>query len=235
MTQKNLFIILSATLLLFGSLLGCTSGGYGISNKNAYCTHNYNPLKIEGDNAYKGKLQVKPGEPFSPQTGTYAYKKSEVYYYDATNDIKIHVMESVDGSGSKNKSIVCAGGKGISPEMQSVNFSIPVVSDIKVIDAGHIKIKTRLYHIDAPSRKNQGWLEYDITEQEIDYVDGSPQNIYNDYPAIDQFYFLTLKSSPTAYQLIAHLNDTMKDQKSGKDVNISIRSSVVYNTPQPIE
>ncbi|OFZ19370.1 MAG: hypothetical protein A2Z20_01945 [Bdellovibrionales bacterium RBG_16_40_8] len=228
MKQNKIYFFLLTFFLALSYLSACTNGSSSVINKNLYCAHDYNPIKIESDNSYNGKVRVKPGEPFVPQVGTYTYQKSEVYYHDTTQDIKIHLMEFNDKAGVASKNIVCVGGKGISPSMSPISFSVPVVSDIKIIDESHTKIKTRLYQFNVQNIPNEPWLSFSVSEQETDYIDGSPQDIYNGIADVDQFYFMTLKTSPVSHQLAAYLKNSMQDQKSGIELDISIRTSVYY-------
>lgn len=221
--------IIAITLITV--LVGCTSGGQSFE-KNGFCNQKYSPLTLEADANYD-KTTLKPGEPFLPSTEAqeYAYAGMDFFYFDKANNIKLHLQEVVqDGVAnqpSESKlSINCAGGKGIGFGMEPATYTLTFVSDLKTSTDGILLIKTRTVYFDLrPRETGMAWLIKSVTAEDESFKVGAPQDFFADFQEAAQ-YFLKPKALPQEYFLLSHLKNAIRDQKSGRDGELIVRTRV---------
>ncbi|MEQ1664639.1 MAG: hypothetical protein ABL927_04610 [Bdellovibrionales bacterium] len=200
----------------------CSSQGNPIS-MIPLCPISYKPLDISKSKLYSDKIEVKPG--FNPPANDYAYSGSELFYYDKTQDIKIHLIDTLTSEGKNKVSVLCVGGTGLKKGMNPLSFDLQFVSDLLIEANGKSQIRNRAYHIDIRERVGEAPLLISADREDIVYVNGSPVDTFLNYDSSTQF-FLQNARAPKKFDLHAELTSTLRDSKSNKVADLEIRTIV---------
>jgi hypothetical protein len=222
MKLSNLLItILSAT-----AFVACSNGGRSYS-KVPYCPVGVEQLALAGDENYNRKVQLKPNEPIATEQTDFAFGSAQAYYYDTVNDIQILLNSTRDASGAIKTSVGCVGGSGFNPSLKAHVLDIPVISDL-LVNNNSTEIRTRVFKIDLQYREpGEPWLKFSSDVLATEFVPGDVLNFYPDYQEVSQ-YFTQLKNDPTTHQLVSHMKTVGRDDKSGRDGEVIVRTLVNY-------
>lgn len=215
-------------LMIFCSsfIIACSSGGRGYS-KVPYCARDVDQLALAADENYNRKTQLKPNEPIVPALTDFAYVSAQAYYYDTVNDIKILLNSTREESGAFKTVVGCVGGRGFTPEMNSVQAEIPVISDL-LVNGQTTEIRTRIFKIDLQRRApGEPWLQFSSDVLQPEFTPGDVLNFYPDFQEVAQ-YFTQLKKEPQTHQLVSHMKAIDGDDKSGRDGSLIVRTLVNY-------
>lgn len=226
--MKNKLPILLVALLAVPFVIGCSSNSRGYTRARL-CLSAEDPINLDKmTKGFSRKVALKPGENFAP-SGEYTYAGTTVYVYDKTQNVKLLLRHNKtrDGEFSKEMSLDCIAGKGVTPNMNRLIKDIPIVSNILVSD-NNVKIKLRTLNFDFGPNEKKRWLDARVTDEDAEYTVAHPADPFQGAENVDLVFFTVDKTNDTVHRIVGKLTDTIKNDKDGrgKDSNLEIRIAI---------
>ncbi|MBX7230491.1 MAG: hypothetical protein K1X29_00260 [Bdellovibrionales bacterium] len=133
-------ILGSLVLLVLIFLLGCGGGNSLNAPKGTVCTKDYQPFEYELPNK-PGNPSAKPidiGDATDVPVGNYVYEGAEIFYFNAKENIRLHLQEVKELKNNSFKtSVICASGLRLSTK--ELHYSVTGV-------AGFTMVETRIHY-----------------------------------------------------------------------------------------
>lgn len=205
-------ILKKFSLLFLASFLlsSCGGGGGNTFPPGVVCDPDYNPIKVELNPTGKPTLPLKvslnpdDGE-ISLFPGTYVYQGADIFYYDRSLNLKLHVKEGLASEEQKRKSKeqfskgrVCVSGFKLNTK---INFIMTSVSQFTVDEAGKFTLVVRSYPVGYENnRLNLPFAEGDGSSFE------APSKVYEGV-AQDFAFYKMARNNEKNFELRAQYTD----------------------------
>lgn len=160
--QSNYLIRLVLFIILGSSLAAC-DGNKGDGLRRAkYCKKSYENFNFTPTGSKKSS-DLKKGEGLTLEVGNYVSNGVDIYYNNIARDIRMHIIARKSTDGQTSFDLLCAGGLGISRNMEPVTVSLPVVSKLIVSANGKTLIEPGNLLVDVRDRGASPWLQVNLT------------------------------------------------------------------------